>query len=209
MPSWSATEIIGRGLRTAPGKDHCLILDHSDNHTRLGFVTEIDQSYTGLDCGAEKSATRTDRIPLPKECPQWTLLRPPTLATCPNCGFTAKAVSKQEVLEGELRELKPKPKVRRSDGWPNPDDMAEKLQFLAELRCYGAQRSYKSGWASNKYRERLGVWPAREVAPAAFVSDATLDYIEESKKAWIREKRRSESRAWGSNGPHAEKWRGA
>ena len=36
-------QIIGRGLRTAKGKDHCLILDHSDNHLRLGFVTDIDE----------------------------------------------------------------------------------------------------------------------------------------------------------------------
>ena len=34
-------QIIGRGLRTAEGKDHCLILDHSDTTLRLGFVTEI------------------------------------------------------------------------------------------------------------------------------------------------------------------------
>jgi superfamily II DNA or RNA helicase len=32
-------QIVGRGLRTAEGKDDCLILDHSD--IRLGFVTDI------------------------------------------------------------------------------------------------------------------------------------------------------------------------
>jgi superfamily II DNA or RNA helicase len=35
-------QIVGRGLRAAPGKAGCLILDHSDNHSRLGFVTDID-----------------------------------------------------------------------------------------------------------------------------------------------------------------------
>jgi DNA repair protein RadD len=30
-------QIIGRGLRTAEGKDDCLILDHSDTHLRLGL----------------------------------------------------------------------------------------------------------------------------------------------------------------------------
>lgn len=33
-------QIIGRGLRRAPGKVDCLILDHSDTHSRLGFVTD-------------------------------------------------------------------------------------------------------------------------------------------------------------------------
>ena len=42
-------QIVGRGLRTALGKDDCLILDHQDNHNRLGFVTDI--SYDDLDDG--------------------------------------------------------------------------------------------------------------------------------------------------------------
>jgi superfamily II DNA or RNA helicase len=46
------TQIIGRGLRTAHGKDHCLILDHSDTTLRLGFVTDIH--HTTLDDGAKK-----------------------------------------------------------------------------------------------------------------------------------------------------------
>ena len=32
---------IGRGLRSAPGKDDLLILDHSTTTARLGFVDEI------------------------------------------------------------------------------------------------------------------------------------------------------------------------
>ena len=34
-------QIIGRGLRLAEGKEDCLILDHSDTHLRLGFVTGL------------------------------------------------------------------------------------------------------------------------------------------------------------------------
>jgi superfamily II DNA or RNA helicase len=34
-------QIIGRCLRIADGKDHALILDHSDTTLNLGFVTEI------------------------------------------------------------------------------------------------------------------------------------------------------------------------
>ena len=46
-------QIIGRGLRTAEGKDYCLILDHSDNHTRLGFVTDIGRDR--LDDGTTRA----------------------------------------------------------------------------------------------------------------------------------------------------------
>jgi DNA repair protein RadD len=34
-------QTIGRGLRTAPGKDKLVILDHAGNHLRLGMVTDI------------------------------------------------------------------------------------------------------------------------------------------------------------------------
>ena len=45
-------QTIGRGLRTAEGKDHLLILDHAGNHLRLGMVTDIGQDH--LDDGKER-----------------------------------------------------------------------------------------------------------------------------------------------------------
>jgi DNA repair protein RadD len=44
---------IGRGLRTAPGKDFLLILDHAGNHLRLGKVTDI--SHGRLHDGTPKA----------------------------------------------------------------------------------------------------------------------------------------------------------
>ncbi|MGI9143324.1 MAG: DEAD/DEAH box helicase, partial [Fluviibacter sp.] len=70
------TQIIGRGLRTAKGKDCCIILDHSDTTLRLGFVTDIH--YDELDNGKpklKKEAKPKER--LPKECPKCAFLRPP------------------------------------------------------------------------------------------------------------------------------------
>ena len=54
-------QMVGRGLRTAEGKADCLILDHSDNHTRLGFVTDIH--HEELNQGKEKprQPERADR----------------------------------------------------------------------------------------------------------------------------------------------------
>jgi superfamily II DNA or RNA helicase len=60
------TQIIGRGLRTADGKDDCLILDHSETHLRLGFVTDIH--HESLDEGrgtveARAKATPAEGVP--------------------------------------------------------------------------------------------------------------------------------------------------
>jgi len=185
------TQIIGRGLRTAPGKDYCLILDHSDNHSRLGFVTDIDESFTGLHDGrSERHANRNEEIRLPKECPQCGYLKLPKMAQCPACQFVAKVVSKQENEPGELRELKPKPKAEFKMS------MQDKALVLAELRAYAKEYNYKDGWASNKYREAFGVWPdnsIRYTLPAAMIRPETRSWIKSRTIAWAK-KRYTESR---------------
>ena len=96
-------QIIGRGLRPAEDKDHCLILDHSDTTSRLGFVTDIHHDQ--LDDGLSRISNARDRVKLPKECPMCACLRPPTTNVCPNCGFEAKPVNKVLLVDGELHEL--------------------------------------------------------------------------------------------------------
>jgi DNA repair protein RadD len=97
-------QAVGRGLRPAKDKDHCLILDHSDTTLRLGFVSDI--VHDELDDGKIGIQKRNrDNIKLPKECPQCAYLRPAGTNKCPNCGFEARPVSKVRVVDGELREL--------------------------------------------------------------------------------------------------------
>jgi superfamily II DNA or RNA helicase len=60
--------MVGRGLRTADGKTECLILDHSDNHTRLGFVTDIN--YDTLDDGKARTKAKPKKAEaLPRKMP--------------------------------------------------------------------------------------------------------------------------------------------
>jgi superfamily II DNA or RNA helicase len=182
-------QIIGRGLRNAPGKDDCLILDHSDNHLRLGFVTDIDESYVGLHDGkTPRHENRTDGIRLPKECPKCGYLKLPKMACCPGCGFVAKVVSKLEHEEGELRELKPKPKPVEAV-WGS----AERRHFYGELKCYATRQGYREGWAANKYRERVGVWPnGHKDAPLQVPSPETLSWIKSRAIAWAKSKYREQ-----------------
>ena len=175
-------QTVGRGLRTAEGKKDCLILDHSDNHLRLGYVTSVDESYTGLHVGnTPRHDNRTEGIRLPKECPACAYLKPPKMAACPACGFVAKVVSKIKPEAGELvemtRELKGKPKPP-----PDPlrvDTMAEKAEFFAELKHYGTRQGYAAGWASHKYKEKTGVWPnhpyIKNVEPSKWIRPETSE----------------------------------
>ena len=185
------TQIIGRGLRTAREKDFCLILDHSDNHSRLGFVTDIDASYEGLHDGKSPThSNRTANIPLPKECPNCGWMKPPRKAVCPMCSHRTVAVCSITPEEGELRELKRPPKA--------PKPQIDKRTFYAELRAYGLLHGYKDGRAANQYREKTGVWPAndmRNTVPAGTVSAETRGWIVSRRIAYAKSKRGTNGQA--------------
>ena len=142
-------QIAGRGLRTAPDKDYCLFLDHSDNHLRLGFVTDIHCDK--LDDGKPQAVETQDRIALPKECPKCHFLKAPRTAKCPSCGFTCEIHSKVEFKEGRLEELQPKGS-KAAKGW-------DKGATFGQLKWIANERGYNDGWISHKFRELFGTWP--------------------------------------------------
>ena len=148
-------QTIGRGLRTAEGKDHLLILDHAGNHLRLGLVTDIGQEH--LDDGKERQGAvqraRERGEPLPKLCEECRAVVHRTARDCVSCGAPIHAKTEVESVDGELVELG----SRRSGG--NALDITEKTAFFAELKGYATARGYNGGWASHKYRERFGIWP--------------------------------------------------
>src|SRR5215472_4632017 len=80
-------QCIGRGLRTAEGKDCLLLLDHSGTTERLGFVTDIDVQHDRLDDGRpKKDAAKKREAPLPKACGQCGYMAPKRERVCSNCG---------------------------------------------------------------------------------------------------------------------------
>ena len=142
-------QMIGRGLRTAEGKDHCLILDHSDNHDRLGYVTAIH--YDQLDDGTAKPKAKPRKLEKqPVKCPQCSFLRPPKTTTCPVCAFTPKPKCDVVVEDGELVEF------AASEAEISTQ---EKRFFFAELRYIASDRGYRQGWAAMKYKEKFGSFP--------------------------------------------------
>lgn len=142
-------QIIGRGLRTASGKQDCLILDHADNHARLGFVTGIH--HDRLLGGREKNRTRAEKgEPLPKECKSCGFVKPPKTRTCPNCGFMPERFSEIEPEEGELVEIT-RGKAKAS--------MNDKQLWYSGLLEIARLKGRSQGWASHSYRKKFGAWP--------------------------------------------------
>jgi DNA repair protein RadD len=146
-------QTVGRGLRTAEGKDHLLILDHAGNHLRLGLVTDIGQDH--LDDGKERQSglqrVREQSEPLPKLCEECKAVVSHAAKECPSCGAPIHARTDVETIDGELVEL-----GSRRSGAPT---IADKAAFFGELKGHAQIHGYNEGWVSHKYRERFGVWP--------------------------------------------------
>jgi DNA repair protein RadD len=175
-------QMVGRGLRTAEGKADCLILDHSDTTQRLGFVTDIHHDH--LDNGEPKRAYVTDReVALPKKCIKCSFLKPAKMLVCPCCGFIPKPQSSAVHVDGELIELD----SRREAKAPTHHD---RVTFYSELRGFGNERGYKTGWAANQYREKFGTWPPFDwnSYPALIPSAKTRSWCKSRAIAYAKSK---------------------
>jgi DNA repair protein RadD len=173
-------QMIGRGLRTADGKDDCLILDHSDNHLRLGFVTDIH--HDELDSGQERQKQEPKaKESLPKKCPKCTFLKPPKMLECPACGFKPEPKCDIVNKDGDLVEFRARQKA-----------VAAEADFFRELKFIANRRNYKPGWAAYKFKEKFGHWPSG------------LDYLAPRQPSletmgWIRSKQIAFAKARGAS----------
>ena len=150
------TQMIGRGLRTAKGKDHCLILDHSDSTLRLGFVTDIH--HNELDDGKAKRSIAEKKVPLPKECPKCTFVKPVKVHICPSCGFKPEPKVKVETVSGDLYEL-----TRNKSIKANQWDHSARQEFYSQLLLHAYLRGYKDAWAYYAYKEKFKEDPDRSI----------------------------------------------
>jgi hypothetical protein len=179
-------QMIGRGLRTAPGKDDCIILDHSDTHLRLGFVSDIHHEQ--LDSGRERQSKKHDKpLRLPQECPKCSFLKPPRVNVCPACGFKAERQPGVESEEGELVEITG-PKM-------GPLTVADKQSWYSQLLHIQRTRGYKSGWAGNYYRQKFGSWPRGLSEVTTEPSGEVLNYVKSRFIAFAKGRARPRQRS--------------
>ncbi len=102
-------QFFGRGLRTAEGKDLCLVLDHSGNSAR--FWNEwndfFEHGITELDDGKKKEKPKTKDKDEEKEmvkCPKCRAMHLPR-PSCPSCGHEYPRKKAIEHVPGNLKEL--------------------------------------------------------------------------------------------------------
>ena len=159
-------QCIGRGLRTAEGKDHCLIFDHSGTVHRLGYPTdcEIDELSSEDDglSKAEKIKKEIEKLEkAPKECPKCHYLKPVGQLMCPKCGFEPRFG--EDVETDETRQIKKlksaieNTKQEKADNVTKQEFYSQLMGLKREHKALGKQK--KDGYYAHLYKAKFGVWP--------------------------------------------------
>jgi hypothetical protein len=163
----------------------------------LGFVTDIHhEQLSGAKFKISAKPEDKPRVPLPQTCESCGMLNPVKFRQCPNCGAEIKRRSGLMEVDGELIEIGDGivlQKARKSEvakwGW------LEKATFYSELLRYARDHGYKEGWAANKYRTRIGVWPrGLSLSPARIISPATALWIRSQQIAYWKAKEREQEK---------------
>lgn len=184
---------MGRVMRSSPGKDFGLWLDHSGNCLRfMADTAEIfEAGCSTLDDGkreekARKEPTEKERNEIRCSC-GYVMLG--FEKVCPGCGKERKRTAVVEALPGHMHEVEMGgKKANRETSWP------AKAAFYAGLKTYANERGYKPGYAANQYREKFGVWPndprVHDVSPGPITLE-TSSWIRSRHIAFAKAKQRA------------------
>ena len=166
-------QMAGRGLRPHPGKEDCLIIDHSSSVIAHRFLDEpIPWSLEGKekvqDRRNDQAAKKKERKPV--TCPECKIMFK-GLPKCPSCGWQPEGSGKDVAWKaGELveaRKGKPAQKSKCSK--------EQKEQWIGQLKHVMESRGYREGWAAYTFKKKFSQWPPsgwqslRSVKPGAEV----------------------------------------
>mgnify|MGYP001059417251 CR=1 FL=1 len=166
-------QMLGRGLRTANGKQDCIIIDHAGNCLRNGLPdSPLPQT---LDDGKLKnSRDRKNREPgekVEKPCAKCSFIS--ASHVCPKCGFKPERREDVEIKDGVLYEL------QKEDAPTEKFTPERKRQIYAEMLWYAKSKGYSLGWAYHKCKEYCGSAPRDTKQIAAIQpSDNTMRIIQ-------------------------------
>jgi superfamily II DNA or RNA helicase len=169
-------QMVGRGLRPAPGKEHLLVLDHAGAVFEHGLVEEPVTWTLSEDHRASlpvQGSRASGKAPKLVTCPECRAVRYQG-RPCPACGWRPQPKADSfAVRDGELGEVDRNRNVRS----PQYSD-TEKQSFYRQLLWIVRERNFKPGWAAHKFKEKFGHWPpfgyAKPMEPDAPV------------RAWVR-----------------------
>ena len=170
-------QALGRGMRTWPGKDHCLVKDYSGNIGRLGMVENLRLSFEGRAKGTGKGQS-----PFLKTCPECDLIQHPSIRVC-ECGHkfqfqhhlnTTAHVEQKEVWY-EVKNVMYN--IHHKAGSPN----SLKVSYICGTRVFSEWVLIgHTGFARHKAKHWVNRrWQSNEPAP-----DNLIELYKNSNKLW-------------------------
>ena len=172
---------MGRVMRSHPGKEFGLWLDHSGNYLRFrdDWDDVFDNGVQKLDDGREKPKKEpTKKEKEAAKCPQCSCLWPGNSDTCPSCGHVRMRRNEVESVPGVMEELAGASAAREL-----------KRKWLAELKFIAEDKGYASGWVAHKFKEKFGSWPNGIQAEPAPASMEVQRWVRSRRIAWAKSRK--------------------
>lgn len=177
----SLSEVIqmwGRGLRCAPAKQDCILLDHAGNAIRFmeDFERVYFEGFKSLDDGekADRIVRKEPEDYVPKGCPQCG--HKPFSRHCLACGFERQSVADTDEQSGVMTEIRIGKRVAATserDLWNQLATQARHSPGIVK----------KFGWCWYKFKEITGQKPPSsfsfEDAPDVPVTAATIGKLKQ------------------------------
>lgn len=187
-------QIIGRGLRTAKGKDKCLVFDHSGSVHRLGYPDSIEyDTLPSKNDGMKTAVTEREnekREKLPKECSQCHYMKPAGVYQCPKCGH--KPLAGEDVDTDASRGLK------QISGKKKAATKQEKQSWWSQIKFYQCQRvaqgkPVSDGWCAHTFKDKFGTWPNGLQDYPMEITPEVNNYIKWKQIAFAKGREKSKS----------------
>ncbi|AMM23189.1 hypothetical protein AX767_01460 [Variovorax sp. PAMC 28711] len=141
---------MGRVMRSHPGKEFALWLDHSGNYLRFqdDWDDVFDNGINELDDGREKTKKElTQNEKEAAKCPACAHVWPGGADTCPCCGFVRARRTDITAVPGELQELAANAEKQKKQEW------------LSQFVGFAIEKNRKPGWAAYLFEDKFGQLP--------------------------------------------------
>ncbi|MEA2080004.1 MAG: DEAD/DEAH box helicase [Pseudomonadota bacterium] len=132
-------QMIGRGLRTSPGKQNCLVLDFSGNVARLGPINDVHIPQKNIKKGSAKNHVFV------KVCPDCATLVHIHLMQCPECSYRFPEKTKLNTRSSEADLVKTKSDRHKSVEIVHVDYIGYYKYYVTNRKAYTLKVMYRSG----------------------------------------------------------------
>ena len=169
-------QMIGRVLRSSPGKADAIILDHSGAVFRHGLPEDHVEWTLEVDGRALNPAQvkrKSGEEHKLRECPQCQVLM--LVPPCGNCGWMPVQRGRyHEVADGELGLV-----VNGSRASGTQYSPAEKRQWHGMFAAIQQERGRSPGWVAHTFKAKFGAWPPWGSSPEPIPPTAEA-------RSWVR-----------------------